>query len=228
MNNQYPGWELKYFDKAKNFRDYQFSLIRNFIKKNVAEVGPGNGIHIKSYLKLSKTINLFEPTKKNFLYLKKNFKKNNNIKLHNRIFKLEKNKYDTILYLDVLEHIKNSKAEIIKAFKSLKKNGHLIINVPAFQHLYSDFDNDVGHFKRYQKKDFKNLIEILKQQVTLKFYYDSFGYILSLLSKIFLKKYKKNFSKKIKIWNRLIFISKIIDILTFNIFGKSLLVIIKK
>ena len=24
----YPGWELKYFDKSKNFRNYQLSLIK--------------------------------------------------------------------------------------------------------------------------------------------------------------------------------------------------------
>ena len=57
-------------------------------------------------------------------------------------------KLSPILPTVFIEHIKNSKAEIIKAFKSLKKNGHLIINVPAFQHLYSDFDNDVDVFKR--------------------------------------------------------------------------------
>jgi len=228
LNNQYSGWELKYFDKAKNFRDYQFSLIKKFIKYKVVEVGPGNGFHIKSYLKLASTINLFEPTKKNFLYLKKKFLKNSKIKFYNQIFKLKENKYDTIIYLDVLEHIKNSKEELIKAFKSLKKNGHLIINVPAFQHLYSDFDKDVGHYKRYQKKDFEDLIKMLRPQQSLKLYYDSLGYILSLLSKILIKNYKKNFDKKIKIWNYLIIISKIIDKITLNTFGKSLLIIIKK
>ena len=228
MNYQYPGWELKYFDKANNFRDYQLSFIKRFIKKNLAEVGPGNGIHINSYLKLSNTINLFEPTKKNFLYLKQKFKKNSKIKFYNQIFKLKKNEYDTIIYLDVLEHIKNAQEELIKAFESLKENGHLIINVPAFQHLYSNFDKDVGHYKRYQKKDFKNLIKILKPQLSIVFYYDSLGYILSLVSKIFVKNYKNNFDKKIRIWNSLIIISKIIDKITFNTFGKSLLIIIKK
>ena len=39
---------------------------------------------------------------------------------------------------------------------------------------------------------------------------------------------KKNFSKKIKIWNYLIFFSRLLDIITMNFFGKSLLIIIKK
>ena len=38
----YDGWELKYFDKAFNFRNYQFELVKKFIRGRVAEVGPGN------------------------------------------------------------------------------------------------------------------------------------------------------------------------------------------
>jgi len=43
-----------------------------------------------------------------------------------------------------------------------------------------------------------------------------------------LSNYKKNFENKIRIWDTLISISKIIDIISFNLFGKSLLIIIKK
>ena len=46
------------------------------------------------------------------------------------------NKYNAILYLDVLEHIRKDKEEILKSLKSIKKNGYLIINVPAYSHLY--------------------------------------------------------------------------------------------
>ena len=67
----YPGWELKYFDKAKNFRSYQYDLIKNHIKGNVAEIGPGNGVFVNLYIKNSKRIFLFEPSKK----FNKNLKK---------------------------------------------------------------------------------------------------------------------------------------------------------
>ena len=141
---------------------------------------------------------------------------------------MEKKKYDTIVYLDVIEHIKEDKKEIIKAFKSIKKNGYLIINVPAFSFLYSQFDKDVGHHKRYEKEDMISIFNNLKyKKMDLK-YYDSIGFILSLLAKLMSTNYKKKFEQKIKIWDFLIPFSKIIDFLTFNLFGKSLLVIIKK
>jgi len=104
----------------------------------------------------------------------------------------------------------------------------LIISVPAYSHLYSKFDKDVGHHKRYEKKDIKIIFKGLKfKKLDLK-YYDSIGYILSLLSKLTSSDYKQKFEQKIKVWDSLIPFSKSIDYLIGNLFGKSLLVIIKK
>ena len=226
-NYEYDGWELRFFDKSKNFRDYQLSLIKDHLKGHLAEVGPGNGTNLSHYIKYPKKIDLYEPTKKMFHDLKKKFKKNKKIKFHNKVFGNNK-KYNTIIYLDVIEHIKEDKKEIIKAFKSLKKGGNLIINVPAFLHLYSNFDRDVGHFKRYSKNDFKKILDCINFRKVNYIYYDSIGYLLSLLSRIFVSNYKKNFEKKIKFWDSIIWLSKIFDLISFRMFGKSLLVIIKK
>ena len=226
--NHYDGWELEHFDSSENFRKYQYSLISKFIGFDVAEVGPGNGSNAKMYIKNCKTLELFEPEKKLYLNLKKIFKKNKRIKIKNKIFIKTKNKYNTILYLDVIEHIRNDKYEISKAYHSLKKNGCLVINVPAFQILYSKFDKDIGHQKRYVKNDFLRLSRNLKFKIHYMMYYDSIGFFLSLISKFFSSEYKKNFKLKIKIWNFLINFSRFIDYLIAYSFGKSLLVIIKK
>ena len=224
----YPGWELIYFEKAFNFRNYQQDLIKNYISGIVAEVGPGNGANAELYNKFSKRLYLYEPTKKLSNNLKKKFKFKKKIKVLNKKFSLKKNFYNTIIYLDVIEHIKNYEREIVNAYKSLKKGGYLIINVPAFQFLFSQFDKDVDHVKRFDRNDFKEIF--LKQNINKysMFYYDSIGFFLSLISKFTTRNYKKNFGLKIKIWDNFIFISKILDkVLLFNI-GKSLAVIIKK
>ncbi len=225
-NINYPGWELKYFDKAKNFRKYQFNLIKKNIKGNIAEIGPGNGVFLKYYIKNSKNIYLYEPTFAFYKNLKKNRLKK--IRIINKKFKLKKNFFDTILYLDVIEHIDNDLKEIKNAYKSLRKGGKLIINVPAYQHLYSQFDKDIDHLRRYSKSDFIKILNKLKIYRYQIIYFDSIGYMLSLLSKIFVKNYRNHFAKKIKIWNNLMHISKFFDKILFHCFGKSLLVIIEK
>tara|TARA_B100000963_G_C22635107_1_gene677184 strand:- start:1937 stop:2623 length:687 start_codon:yes stop_codon:yes gene_type:complete len=226
-NKNYEGWELKFFDNSKNFRLYQQQLINKYLLGHLAEVGPGNGTNLSYYIDKPNKIDLFEPSKKHYDNLKKTFSKNHKIKVFNRSFGGKK-KYDTIVYLDVLEHIKKDKEEVNKALGLLKKNGKLIINVPANSHLYSNFDKDVGHYKRYSKKDFEIILKNFSFRKVSYRYYDSIGYLLSLMSKLFITNYKKNFEKKIKFWNNLIFLSKLLDKITLNVFGKSLLVIIEK
>jgi SAM-dependent methyltransferase len=226
--NYYDGWELELFDSSNHYRNYQFELIKDKINGYLAEVGPGNGKNVYWYFRKCKKIDLFEPSYNLFYTLKKKFSNNKKINLKNKEFLEKINKYDCILYMDVIEHIKNDKKEIKKAYRSLKEGGRLIINVPAFQHLYSKFDKDVGHFRRYNKNQILSLCNSLKiNDIDMK-YYDSIGYMLSLFSKLSVSDYKKYFEKKIKFWNSLIFLSKIIDFFTMNLFGKSLIIIITK
>jgi len=219
----YDGWELEYFDRAINFRNYQFDILKKYIKGIVAEVGPGNGSFLKYYLPLAEQIDLYEPSN-NFID-NLNKIKNQKTSIINNNFTQKDNAYDTILYLDVLEHIENDENELEIAFKSLKTGGALIVNVPAFQHLYSQFDKDIDHFRRYSKNDLKKLTNKFKFSKTKLIYYDSIGYFLSIGSKLITKNYLNNFEKKIKIWDTLMPISKIVDLIIFNLIGKSLIMI---
>ena len=227
-NIEYDGWELEHFDNSDNFRNYQCDLLKDHLKGHVAEVGPGNGENLLIYKDKVDTLELYEPSKSLFDNLKLRFSNDKKLVIKNDVFSLNENAYDTIMYLDVLEHIENDHQEVIKAFNSLKSGGKLIINVPAFQHLYSGFDKDVNHFRRYNKKRLLNLFENLDYLFYELKYYDCLGYLLSLMSKLFTKDYKNNFNKKIKIWNSLIPLSKILDKLIFHLFGKSLMLIITK
>ena len=224
----YDGWELNSFDKSYNFRNYQCDLIKDHLKGHVAEVGPGNGENLQIYKDRVDILELYEPSKQLFDNLKFKFEADEKLIIKNEIFTEKSNTYDTIIYLDVLEHIENDYQEISKAFNSLKSGGKLIINVPAFQHLYSDFDIEVNHYRRYNKKSLLNLFKNLEHSLIELKYYDCLGYLLSLMSKLFTKNYRNNFDNKIRIWNSLIPISKILDKIIFHLFGKSLLLIVSK
>ena len=223
--SNYDGWELNFFDKARNFRNYQWSLFGSKIKKKILEVGPGNCVFLQRYYNISREIHLFEPSKKIRYKLKKKTKKLKKVKLLN---KYDNSKYDAVIYLDVLEHIKDDKKEIFNAYKRLKKNGYLIISVPAFQYLYTDYDKKIGHYRRYDKKSFKIIFEELKLKNHIMTYFDSIGYILIFVSKFLAVSNKVNFQGSVKLWNFLIPFSKILDIFLSPFIGKSLMVIIKK
>ena len=231
----YEGWELTFFDEATNFRNYQIDILKKYLRGTIAEIGPGNGSLCEKYSELGEKIFLFEPSSNLYENLVLKFNKKKNIEIINKEFHVIEKKFDSIILMDVIEHISNPSDLIQKLYKSLSENGTLLINVPAFQHLYSDFDKDVGHIKRYNKFSFfKELGSIPSKNVKM-FYYDFLGYFLSLFSKVlffftknFGADYKKNFREKIIIWNKFIPISKVLDKIFFNKLGKSLFVIIKK
>ena len=118
----YPNTATERFNNANFHIKYCLSFIRKYIKGNILEIGAGCGSFTRNYVGFDqKKITLTELDKKNILDLKKKFKKNKKIKIKSCSIKKIKGKYDVILYLHVLEHIKNDKLEIINAKKKLKK-----------------------------------------------------------------------------------------------------------
>jgi len=57
--------------------------------------------------------------------------------------------FDTILYIDVLEHIEDDRGELRRAAAHLRPAGRLIVLAPAHQALFSPFDAAIGHHRRY-------------------------------------------------------------------------------
>ena len=132
------------------------------------------------------------------------------------------------MYMDVLEHIKTDKKEIKKAINLLNPGGYLIIFVPAFQVLYSNFDRDIGHVRRYRKFFFFNLAKKYKIKLIELKYFDSIGFIFAIINRLVGTNNQNNVGLGVKIWNNFIFLSKFFDSILKNMFGKSLLCILKK
>jgi hypothetical protein len=129
--------------------------------------------------------------------------------------------------MSVLKHIKDDTSEIKKAIKKLKFNRHLIILVPAHQILFSKFDKQIGHYKRYEKKYFNKKFNNAKL-IQLRFV-DSLGYFLYFLNKIFFKNHKNPSTIEIFVWDKFFCpFGLIIDyVLNYKI-GKNISAIYKK
>lgn len=223
----YPGAELDNFDKATFWRRYIYSKIKKFIKGDVLEVGAGIGSFTNNYKHIAKNLTLSEIDNNNFSIIKKKFL-NTKFKFTKKFTKDLNEKFDTIMYLNVLEHIKNDEDEIISAFNKLNKNGFLIILVPAHNKLYSKFDKAVGHFKRYEI-DFFNKINVKDSKKYKLIYLDSMGYFLYFLNKLFFKEEVYPSKFKILIWDKFFTpITFFLDKILIHKFGKNILYVVQK
>ncbi|MDP3973625.1 MAG: class I SAM-dependent methyltransferase [Candidatus Daviesbacteria bacterium] len=61
-------------------------------------------------------------------------------------------KFDTIVCLNVLEHIQKDEVAVKNLYKLLKDEGHLILLVPVHPFMFGKIDESIGHFRRYTKE----------------------------------------------------------------------------
>ena len=141
-----------------------------------------------------------------------------------------KKKFDLIYSSNVLEHIEDDQLALKQINSKLNEDGALIIYVPAFQILYSDLDENSGHYRRYTKHDLINKLESAGFDIHGVSYMDCIGFFAWLYIK--LKRYVPNKSAEssMKAYDRFIFpLSGFLDELGFKyIFGKNLLVYARK
>ena len=60
-----------------------------------------------------------------------------------------------VVLLDVLEHIENPIRVLEHAHQALDSSGAVIVTVPACPWLYSRWDAQLGHFRRYTVREFR-------------------------------------------------------------------------
>ena len=225
---KYPGEELEIFDKATFWRKYIYSITKKYFKDDLLEVGAGIGSFTSNYLNNYQKIFISDLDDKNIDILKNKFFKNKNIIIKKSGIREINKKFNTIIYLNVLEHIKDDMDEIKFALNKLNVGGHLIILVPAHQSLFTKFDEAVGHHRRYNISFFK-LNKFENTEIKKLIFLDFFGYILYFFNKIFFKEeiYPSKF--KIFLWDKIFSpITILLDFITRYKFGKNILCIYKK
>ena len=65
---------------------------------------------------------------------------------------------DTVISLDVIEHLDDDRVALNAFFDSLTPGGHLLLKVPAHPFLYSPIDAASGHYRRYLKRQLADVI----------------------------------------------------------------------
>jgi cyclopropane fatty-acyl-phospholipid synthase-like methyltransferase len=228
MNNySYIGSELELFSTAVNWKAYLRQLIIPYIGSNVLEVGAGIG---------GTTCALYTPRCHNWLCLEPDISLVDELQGNLRKATLEKcqvrggtlsdllpeEKFDTILYIDVLEHIRTDRDELKAAMSHLQWGGQVIVLSPAHQWLFTPFDEAIGHYRRYTRQ---TLSALTPTGLTLQrmIYLDCVGLLASLANRVFLKS-KMPTSSQIKVWDQMMVpVSKRIDPILKYSLGKSIL-----
>ena len=114
--------------------------------------------------------------------------------------------FDVVICLDVLYHsaIENDRTVVEKFYHTLKKDGILIINLPAFDYLKRSHDLVVHTKKRYRKKAFEKELKEIGFTILISSYRMPLLYFVILITKMFNHKSRANESesdlKELPVW----------------------------
>jgi hypothetical protein len=130
--------------------------------------------------------------------------------------------FDTILYIDVLEHIEDDRAEALRASEHLAPLGKLIMLSPAHQWLYSPFDRAIGHHRRYTTRSLEAAIPPSLRCIECK-YLDAIGLLASAGNRFVSRQSQPRLSQ-IKLWDSyMVPLSRLADPVFRYGLGKSVL-----
>jgi SAM-dependent methyltransferase len=182
-SNKLPSSPYNHIPLTSDFNNWWYSgrkkileyIIKNEGKKekfSILEIGPGVGVNIE-VLQTYGVVDILEIDQYFIELIQKN-KKLNVRKCFNQFSEITQ-KYDLIVFLDVLEHIEDHQIFLKEISYILNHDGIGIMSVPAYDSLWSEHDKNLHHFRRYNWS-------LINEQVDQKFnLYKKFGYNFILL-----------------------------------------------
>jgi SAM-dependent methyltransferase len=217
---EYAGTELGLFEKAVNWKRYWRAQIAPFVHGSVLETGAGIGSNTKLLAGLPyRSWTCLEPDAA--LAAQIELPTGFHRKITGTIADLP-GPFDTIVYIDVLEHIEDDAAEMARAAARLSPGGHLIVLAPAHAFLYAPFDAAVGHFRRYCRASLRRTAPAGLREAKI-VYLDAVGLLASAGNRLLLRQ-SMPAERQILAWDRLMIpISRVVDPVLGHRLGKSVL-----
>ncbi len=222
-----------------DFRNYNlFNLISSFVKgKSVVDIGCGAAFLLGIIKKQGRDVKGIEPSEGMRALA---YEVNPDIKVFSgraeEVDSIIKEPVDSVLMIDVLEHVEKDIEQTRKVFSVLKPGGEFILVVPSHTFLYGERDRQMGHYRRYSKNTIKDTIIKNGFKIEKIRYWNALGFLPYLISeKIFKKPLDTRLRKGIRSGIFGIIMKKLLDNWfryienNFNFgFGLSIILIAKK
>lgn len=153
----YAADDLETMREARRYTAHVFGLFRRDVGRRVLEVGSGIGTVTVPLLEIAERVVGIEPNPNCVARLTSAVSGHPRFALWERHLEqcspaeLAAERFDTVICVNVLEHIADDVAAMTAFRDVLVPGGKVIIFVPAVQAAYGPLDAELGHFRRYSK-----------------------------------------------------------------------------
>jgi glycosyltransferase involved in cell wall biosynthesis len=161
-----PGAKtLHALSAAPRFNRWMADTIRPFVGENVMEIGSGIGNLTRALVKGRKRYVATDLSPEYLSRLASRFPHRPNLEVlgcdltRPENFEPFANAMDTVICLNVLEHIEDDRLGLRNIFSALCHGGRAIVLVPEGQSVFGTIDVALGHFRRYSEAELKEKME---------------------------------------------------------------------
>jgi SAM-dependent methyltransferase len=173
--------DLRQMARAQNYQRWQFEMVAPFLNGDVLEVGGGIGNFTPQIASVAKSVTSLEPNEYCFKQLREKIAPVKNAAAHRITVESLHDvlppgkKFDAVVLMNVLEHIKDDRAVLAELKKHLAAAGRIVVLVPACQWAFGATDTRLGHYRRYDKPYTRALVAGLEMEIAKMRYYNFIG-----------------------------------------------------
>ena len=140
---------------AVRYNAWMFDRIRPWVGSRVLEIGSGIG-NLSAFLIDRERLVLTDTREEYLARLRTRFANRSNISVAHLYLPHDDRAvagqhFDTIICLNVLEHVEDDIGSLTAVRKLLEPRGRLVLLVPALPALYGSIDRALGHHRRYTR-----------------------------------------------------------------------------
>jgi SAM-dependent methyltransferase len=152
---------LDSLDGADNYAAWICALVRPYLGSEVLELGAGHGTFTERLAPEAGRLVAVDLSDRCVAVLRERFGGDRRIEVREGDIESAAGSgpYDSAVVINVLEHIEDDDEALRQLAEAIKPGGHLILWVPAFPALYSEFDRKIGHYRRYRRRALRSQLE---------------------------------------------------------------------
>ncbi len=142
-------------DEARNYRKYEYDMVAPHVGRSLLEVGSGLGHFSEQFAGRLDYLVVSDNDPYCVEQLTKRYAGNPDVEVLDLALPSDikiRRKVDTVVMMNVLEHIKDDVQALKDLAAVVEPGGRIVIWVPGYMQLYGDFDRKVGHVTRYTPK----------------------------------------------------------------------------